>query len=115
VRLEGLGQLKKIHLIGTGTRDLPACNIVPQPTTLPCSPRKFSCGQKLHFYGKSIIVLLTSIGNFRTGNKFEDVIVLFYKPLSEYQEEPMKVLRYSVPEKRSATNSEVSEINIGRQ
>jgi hypothetical protein len=35
VRLEGLGQLKKIHLIGTRTRDLPACSIVPQPTTLP--------------------------------------------------------------------------------
>jgi hypothetical protein len=35
VRLEGLGQLKKIHLIGTRTHDLPACSIVPQPTTLP--------------------------------------------------------------------------------
>jgi hypothetical protein len=35
VRLEGLGQLKKIHLIGTRTRDIPACSIVPQPTTLP--------------------------------------------------------------------------------
>jgi hypothetical protein len=34
--LEGLGQLKKrIHLIGTRTRDLPTCSIVPQPTTLP--------------------------------------------------------------------------------
>jgi hypothetical protein len=31
VRLEGLGQLKKSNdLIGTWTRDLPACNIVPQ-------------------------------------------------------------------------------------
>jgi hypothetical protein len=30
--LEGLGQLKKIHLIGTRTCDLPACSIVPQPT-----------------------------------------------------------------------------------
>jgi hypothetical protein len=29
VRLEGLGELKKIHLIGTRTRDLPACSIVP--------------------------------------------------------------------------------------
>jgi hypothetical protein len=27
VRLEGLGKLKKIHLIGTRTRDLPACSI----------------------------------------------------------------------------------------
>jgi hypothetical protein len=35
MRLEGLGKLKKIHLIGTRTRDLPVCIIVPQPTTLP--------------------------------------------------------------------------------
>jgi hypothetical protein len=38
VWLEGFGQLKKIHLIGTRTRDLPACSIVPQPTTLPRAP-----------------------------------------------------------------------------
>jgi hypothetical protein len=38
VRLEGLGRLKKIHLIGIRTRDLPACSIVPQPTTLPRAP-----------------------------------------------------------------------------
>jgi hypothetical protein len=31
MRLEGLGKLKKkIHLIGTRTRDLPVCSIVPQ-------------------------------------------------------------------------------------
>jgi hypothetical protein len=36
--LGGLGKLKEIHLIGTWTRDLPACSIVPQPTTLPCAP-----------------------------------------------------------------------------
>jgi hypothetical protein len=35
VRLEGLGKLKKIYLIGIRTRDLPTYNIVPQPTTLP--------------------------------------------------------------------------------
>jgi hypothetical protein len=38
VRLEGLGQLKKIHLIRTGNRDLPARSIVLQPTTLPRAP-----------------------------------------------------------------------------
>jgi hypothetical protein len=38
VRLEGLGKLKKIHLIGTRTCYLPASSIVPQPTTLPCAP-----------------------------------------------------------------------------
>jgi hypothetical protein len=43
VRLEGLGKLKKKNkkknndLIGNRTRILPACSIVPQPTTLPCS------------------------------------------------------------------------------
>jgi hypothetical protein len=30
VRPEGLGQVKKNHLIGSRTRDLPACSIVPQ-------------------------------------------------------------------------------------
>jgi hypothetical protein len=38
VRLEGLGKLKKIHLIRTRSRDLPACSIVSQPTTLPRGP-----------------------------------------------------------------------------
>jgi hypothetical protein len=42
VRLEELGQLKKkIHLIGTRTRDLPSCSIVPQPTTLSHGPILF--------------------------------------------------------------------------
>jgi hypothetical protein len=32
LRLEGLGKLKKCNeLIGSGTRDLPACSVVPQP------------------------------------------------------------------------------------
>jgi hypothetical protein len=35
VRLKGLGKLKKVHLIGTRTRDLLACSIVSQPTMLP--------------------------------------------------------------------------------
>jgi hypothetical protein len=35
MRLEGLSELKKSsHLFGNQTRDLPACGIVPQPTTL---------------------------------------------------------------------------------
>jgi hypothetical protein len=38
VRLEGLGKLEKIQLIGTRTRYLPACTIVPQPTMLPRAP-----------------------------------------------------------------------------
>jgi hypothetical protein len=36
MRLEGLGQLKKSSdLIGIRNRDLTACSIMPQPTTLP--------------------------------------------------------------------------------
>jgi hypothetical protein len=39
VRLEGLGKLKKSNdLIGTRSHDLPACSIVPQPTTLQRAP-----------------------------------------------------------------------------
>jgi hypothetical protein len=39
MRLEGLGKLKKSNdLIGIRTRDLPACSVVPQPTTLPRAP-----------------------------------------------------------------------------
>jgi hypothetical protein len=35
VRLEGLGALKKINdHIGSGTRNFPACKIVPQPSVL---------------------------------------------------------------------------------
>jgi hypothetical protein len=46
VQLEGLGQLKKSsNLIGNGTRDLPACSIVPQPTTLPGAPITYRAGQ----------------------------------------------------------------------
>jgi hypothetical protein len=38
VRLKGLDKLKKIHLFGIRTRDLPSCSIVPQPTALPHAP-----------------------------------------------------------------------------
>jgi hypothetical protein len=43
VRLEGLGKLKKIHVIGTWIRDFPACSMVPQPTTLPRVPTQIEC------------------------------------------------------------------------
>jgi hypothetical protein len=39
VRLERLGKWEKCNdLIGTRTRDLPACSLVSQPTTLPRDP-----------------------------------------------------------------------------
>jgi hypothetical protein len=43
MRLEGLGKLKKSDdLIGHRNGNLPACSIVPQPTTLPRTPMKHS-------------------------------------------------------------------------
>jgi hypothetical protein len=43
VWLEVLGKLKKIHLIGTQTRELPACSIVPEPATLLHAPSVHHC------------------------------------------------------------------------
>jgi hypothetical protein len=40
VWLEGLGSLQIQDLIRTRARNLPACNTVPQPTTLPHAPSK---------------------------------------------------------------------------
>jgi hypothetical protein len=48
VRLEGLGKLKKIHPIRSRSCNLPACSIVPQPTTLPRAPKRWKCMQKIH-------------------------------------------------------------------
>jgi hypothetical protein len=44
VRLEGLSKLKKSTLSGTRTGDLPACSIVPQPTTLLRAPIQTKVG-----------------------------------------------------------------------
>jgi hypothetical protein len=55
VQLEGLGKLKKIHLIGTQTRDFPACSIVPQPTPVLCAPKIKHRAQEL----KAMTVRLT--------------------------------------------------------
>jgi hypothetical protein len=49
VRLVGLGQLKKNTSSGTRTGKLPACSIVPQPTTLPRAPCFISTIRNLHF------------------------------------------------------------------
>jgi hypothetical protein len=38
VRLEGLGKMKKSTSSRTRSGDLPACSIVPQPTTIPRAP-----------------------------------------------------------------------------
>jgi hypothetical protein len=49
VRLEGLGKLKKSTSSGTRIGDLPACSIVPQPTTLPRAPIYLSTSSKWLF------------------------------------------------------------------
>jgi hypothetical protein len=50
VRLEGLGQLQNLMTsLGIEPRDLPACNIVPQPTILPCVPERMINNIK-HFH-----------------------------------------------------------------
>jgi hypothetical protein len=63
VRLEGLGQLKKILLIGTRARDLPACSIVPQPTTLPRAPTYLQAKEKSIEVGE-IFLMPYKIGIF---------------------------------------------------
>jgi hypothetical protein len=47
VRLEGLGQLKKYNdLIGTRTRDLPACSKVPNETRICLGEMNFEVRAK---------------------------------------------------------------------
>jgi hypothetical protein len=50
VPLEGFGKLKKSNnLIWNGTRDFPACSIVPQPITLPRDLGSCYVGLKIDF------------------------------------------------------------------
>jgi hypothetical protein len=53
VRLEGLGQLKKIHFIWTRTHEFPAFSILSQPITPPRAPYRMS---ELIFLNLSIIL-----------------------------------------------------------
>jgi hypothetical protein len=51
VLLEGLGRFKKSSdLVGKVNRDLPACSIVPQPSTLPCAPCRIQYFSKTSTY-----------------------------------------------------------------
>jgi hypothetical protein len=59
VRLEGLGKLKKITSSGTRTGDLPACSIVPQPTTLPHAPSELQCFMKSKWVANVLHALRT--------------------------------------------------------
>jgi hypothetical protein len=46
--------IEKIHVIGTRTRDLPACGIVPQPTTLPRAPPTIEVLLETRFSNRSV-------------------------------------------------------------
>jgi hypothetical protein len=51
MRLDGLGKLKEFNdLIKYRTRDLHACIIMPQPTTLPRAPYYFMLVSKLRSF-----------------------------------------------------------------
>jgi hypothetical protein len=47
---EGLGKFEEIHLIGTRSRDLPACSTVPQPLRYRVPPN----------YNNKIIIIITT-------------------------------------------------------
>jgi hypothetical protein len=67
MQVEGLSQLKIIHLIGPRTRDLPACSIVPQPTTLPRSIKFVANMHAGNDYAQ-----------YRTPNKYFAEIMFFF-------------------------------------
>jgi hypothetical protein len=83
VRLEGLGKLKKSTSSGL---DLPACSIVPQPTTLPRAPNNaltYSNGStKFQFYVQSTFISIKSqfntVFNVNPGNHGSPIT--FYLP-----------------------------------
>jgi hypothetical protein len=63
-RLNATGRSKSIEkpsdLIGTRTRDIPSCSIVPQPTTLPHAPEIYAVERLylktyVHFIWKSLL------------------------------------------------------------
>jgi hypothetical protein len=64
--LEGLVQLESLNgLLGNRFRDIPVCNIAPQPSTLPRSPHIYI----YIFLAESIncidILLFCVLGNFK--------------------------------------------------
>jgi hypothetical protein len=83
VRLEGLGQLKKIHLIGTRSRDLPDCSIVPQPTTLPRAP---SARDETLFPAAYMWSKLQKINCRIRATKEIHKYFLFYKTVNKFQD-----------------------------
>jgi hypothetical protein len=86
VQLEGLGKLKKkIHLVGTRTRDLSACSAVSQPSTIPSAPNSYI---NLLFRRNSVWVE-TSISDFSVGKggwrAFRDPLTDFYETYAQFR------------------------------
>jgi hypothetical protein len=76
VRLEGLGKLKKlIDFMQSRTHDLPACSIVPQPTTLPCVP-----GVNVHIH-RFLISALVGGPRVQCNIKIKNMVLQFIKSI----------------------------------
>jgi hypothetical protein len=68
MRLEGLDKFKtSSDLIWNRTRDLPACNIVPQPTTLPLRGESTYNALTLET-GQLLLVTLTDNSSIMAGD-----------------------------------------------
>jgi hypothetical protein len=123
VRLEGLGQLKQIHLIGTRTRDLPAWNLVPQPTSLLCAPPEIDTQMNLStetLRGSAYKVAQTSLKEMVSWpkstairNNVKNKYMFLKNPPSYYKQISLPVLRFSLcstkPDSTEKTSS--SETN----
>jgi hypothetical protein len=67
---------KSNDFIGIRTHDLPTCNIVPQPTTLPRAPQFIATA--LLFILQSSGVSLQGVSTFRT-NRMQDGSIMFLR------------------------------------
>jgi hypothetical protein len=74
MRLEGLGLLKKIDLIEIRTRDLPACSIMPQRTTLPRVPVDYLNNDKFQSVSRSSTQTFTNINCINGDNEIRQKV-----------------------------------------
>jgi hypothetical protein len=74
-----------IHLIGSRSRDLLACSIVPQPTTPPCAPFNSKCFFKSRFpvcFKSPIITETVSVSLKTTRATFKFYVYLILRNLN---------------------------------
>jgi hypothetical protein len=84
VRLEGLGKLKTNDLIGTRTRDLPACSIVPQPATKDIICTTIShllrmCRPPCWYWCCTVTTSYVTQGDADTPNWYKQLQVLYWQ------------------------------------